>query len=166
MLLSACGASTAPVEQDAVQKIVEQELGIISGGIENEDAITASQPISSLFVLGPNVALRYSVNPFPPAGVEATGVRPFRAFFADAFRINANISQDFTLSELILTGDVATAKVQSVFNSTRIDSVPPQNTTATKDDFFIFQREGGAWRLVRWDEVPVESPPADQGGGV
>ncbi|MCC7478118.1 hypothetical protein IT575_06615 [bacterium] len=159
LALCACGSSTAPLDDSGVQVLLERQISIVAEGIEREDAILASQPVGALFSMGGNVALRYGTATFPPAGISETrGLRPFRTFFAEAFKQNANITQSFEVSDFELNGDVATLTVTSTFNATRVDLVPPQNTTAELEDFMVFQREGGTWRLVNWDQVPEETP--------
>lgn len=159
LVLLGCGSSrSAPLELAAVEMLLTTQLSIMSAGIEREDFILASQPVGDLFIMGPNVALRYGSTTFPPANVEPRGLRPFRTFFNEAFKSNANISQSFTIEDIELNGDVATLTVASEFNSTRVDVTPPQNTTAALDDYMVFQREEGTWRLISWDEIPAEVP--------
>ncbi|MCH7472627.1 hypothetical protein IIA79_06715 [bacterium] len=167
--LAACrGASGPPVDYDAVRAAVVSALGIINIGIEREDPILASQPLSELFTMGGNVAIRYSDEIFPEGeGAPRSGIALFRGFFADAFEVHANIFHSFTLIELDLSGEVATATVEVEFNSLRVDRNPPENHVASGTDYLVFQLEGGAWRLVSWDEVPppFEEPPHDAGEG-
>ncbi len=159
LVLQACSSSGAPTGEEEVRSLLETQLSIVAEGIEREDAILASQPVGSLFSMGANVALRYGSTTFPPAGIsEVRGLRPFRTFFAEAFKQNANITQSFEVTDFEVNGDVATLTVTSTFNATRVDSVPPSNTTAELEDYMVFQREEGTWRLINWDQVPAETP--------
>jgi len=166
LLLAACGVSqTAPVDIASVRALLTQEVAIIALGINREDPVLASQPVSDRFLMGANVAGRYRDQPFDGRGVAA-----FRVFFGGTdgvFGVNANIEQTMVLTDVELQGDdLAAAVVFTNFSSVRVDKTPPEIVPPQIEpwrDLFVFQREGGAWRLINWDEAPL--PPHDQGGG-
>lgn len=166
LLLSACGVSqTAPTQIAAVRALLLQEVAIIALGINREDPILASQPVSDRFLMGPNVASRYRDQPFDGRGVAA-----YRVFFGGTdgvFAVNANIEQTLALTDVELQGiDLAAAVVFSNFSSVRVDKTPPEIVPPQIEpwrDLLVFQREGGAWRLISWDEAPL--PPHDAGEG-
>jgi len=159
LALAACGgAGTAPLDETAVRALLTDELEIIAEGLNREDPVLASQPVSDLFVMGNNIAVRYL-----DAGWTGQGVGSYRAFFDASLAVYDNILQKFELTDLQVTGDVAVARVQQDFSAVRIDRAPPENVTASSEEYFIFEREDGAWLLIRWDEVPP--PPEDEGGG-
>ena len=171
LALSACSGSTGtPDDLEAVRAVVLQSLSLLTEGLQREDAALASQPIGERFYMGPNVALRYSGE--APGGL---GIGPFRAYLTGVFAVQANISCQLELLDLQPqpaaaasrsvsgVGDVVWATVQVTFNSVRVDSAPPQNFTAEYTDYFVFERDSGAWLLERWDEVPP--PVHDEGGG-
>ena len=159
LALCACdGAGTAPLDADAVRALLTDELAIIAEGINREDPVLASQPVGDLFVMGNNIAVRYV-----DTGWGGQGIGAFRAFFAASLNVYDNILQKLELTDLEVTGDVAVATVQEDFSAVRIDRAPPENVTASSVEYFIFEREDGAWLLIRWDEIPP--PPAEEGGG-
>jgi hypothetical protein len=169
LLLAACGVSqTAPTEIAAVRALLTQEVAIIALGINREDPIMASQPVSDSFTMGGNVATRYGNQGWGGTGVN--GVAWFRAFFGGtggAFAVNANIEQTMQLTDVELQGtDLATAVVYTNFSSVRVDKTPPEIVPPQIEpwrDLMVFQREGGAWRLITWDWEPL--PPHDEGEG-
>jgi len=157
LLCSACSASSAPLNEDEVHSQILTELEVISTGLEREDALLASQPIDDKFVMGGNVAIRYL-----DAGWSGEGVGAYRNFFASAFVTLQNISQEFSIDALDVNGAVATCQITGSFSGVRVDLVPPQNVNASGTDYMTFQRKGGQWLLVRWDEVPPAEPPAEE----
>lgn len=160
LALSACsGGAGAPLDEPGVTALLRQHLQLIAEGVSREDPFLASQPVSELFVMGNNIAVR-----FRDAGWENSGIGAFRSFFATVFDLHENILLELELLEVDIVGDVATAKVKVDFNSVRVDRVPPENVTSSSEDYMLFQREAGAWLLIRWDEVPPP-PPHDEGSG-
>jgi hypothetical protein len=157
LAVAACGAESAPLEEAQVRDEIINELGILATGIEREDAILASQPIDDEFIMGGNVAIRYLA-----AGWSGKGVGSFRSFFAAAFAGMQNISQEFELDAINVNGSVTTCQVTGSFSGVQIDPVPPQNVNASGTDYMTFQRKGGQWLLVRWDEVPPAAPPVEE----
>ena len=159
LLLVSCGSSRiAPLEFDPVSLAIERALQTINTGIVREDEILASQQVHSRFVMGSNISLRYRDETWG----EGRGQGDFRKFFKDVFEIHANIYHSLVLIDLELTGDLASARVEVVFNSTRSDKIPPEGFAAEGLDLFIFEREGGSWQLIAWDETP--DPPAHDEG--
>jgi hypothetical protein len=150
-LLCSCSSSGGgPTDQQAVREAVLAVLNTLELGIERGDASLASQGISDQFVLGGNAGLRYSDLPWSGVGIPA-----LRAFFNASFLTRANVQQDFILVNLDVTGELAQALVDSAYNATRIDRVPPEAVTAASRDLLVFRREGVAWRLVSWDVAPA-----------
>lgn len=163
LLLTACGVSqTAPTQIADVRELLTHEVAIIALGINREDPILASQAVSDNFSMGGNVATRYVSQ-----GWSGVGVAAFRVFFNDAFTINANIEQTMELTDVELQGtDLAAAIVYTNFSSVRVDKTPPEIVPPQIEpwrDIMVFQREGGAWRLINWDWQPL--PPHDEGEG-
>lgn len=157
LLLAGCGsARIAPLEIGPVRLAIEQALQTINTGIVTEDEILASQQIHDIFMMDGNISLRYRDVPWG----DVRGQGEFRKFFNTVFEIHANIYHSLVLIDLELTGDIATARVEVIFNSTRSDKIPPEGFAAEGTDLFIFQREGGSWLLIAWDEAP--DPPRAQ----
>ena len=162
LALGACSsAATAPLDIDEVRTALASSIGIIATGIEREDPLLASQPVSDRFTMGNNVAVRYRDQGWNDQWV---GVGRFREFFTSVFEIHANIEQTLDLRDVELIGDVATARVHNEFLSSRVDRLPPENFTAAGWDYFVFEREAGGWRLLSWDEAP-EPEPHEMGEG-
>ena len=158
LTLVACGnAGTAPLDLESVRAVLLAALDVLNTGVEREDPILASQPISDRFSMNNNIAVRYL-----DEGWTGKGAGKFREFFDEVFEIHANIEQQLVLIEVDLQGEVATARVGVDFSSLRVDRTPPENHTASGEDYFIFEREDGSWRLIRWDEALV-MPPQDGG---
>lgn len=152
--LTACASSaTAPLDIDEVRTALEANLDILATGIEREDPLLASQPVSEKFVMGGNIAVRYRDEEW-----SGEGIGSFREFFAGVFELHANIGQTLTLRDVELIGDVATARVHNEFVSSRVDRVPPENYTAAGWDWLVFEREAGGWRLISWEEAPAPEP--------
>ncbi len=167
LLLAACGGSlSAPTDIIAVRAVLEQEVALLALGLSREDALLASQPVSDRFVMGNNIAVRYIDRNWDGRGIAA-----FRVFFGGSdgvFAFNANIEQTLELTDVELQGDeLAAAIVLSSFSSVRVDRTPPEIVPPPIEpwrDQLVFQREGGAWRLISWDEAPLP-PEHDAGEG-
>lgn len=167
LLLASCGGSeSAPTDIISVRQVLEQEVGILALGINRENAVLASQPVSDRFVMGNNIAVRYIDRNWDGRGIAA-----FRNFFGGGdgvFAFNANIEQTLTLTDIELQGDeLAATIVLSSFSSVRVDRTPPEIIPPPIEpwrDQLVFQREGGAWRLISWDEAPLP-PEHDEGEG-
>ena len=160
LLLLGCGSSTtAPLEADAVRSVILANLAIIEAGFNSEDIFLASQPISDQFTLDNNVATRYG-QPWPEAD---RGPGKFRDYLNFVFQLNANIEFSLVLTDLDLSGDIATAHCSTDYASQRPDVIPPEIQVATTDDFLQFEREGGRWLLRRWEVQP--EPVHDEGEG-
>ncbi|GEM_PF-2119358 len=156
LALAACGgAATAPLDISEVRAALANSLSLLATGIEREDPLLASQPVSERFVMGGNIAVRYR-----DEGWSGEGIGSFRDFFASVFELHANIGQSLTLRDVELIGDVATARVHNEFVSSRVDRVPPENYTAAGWDWLVFEREAAGWLLISWDEAP---PAHDMG---
>lgn len=152
--LSACGgAKTAPVDIAEVRTALDHAIKVIATGIEREDAVLASQPVSERFVMGNNVAVRYL-----DGGWSGEGIGKFRTFFDSVFEIHSNISQTFEVRDVNQVGDVAAVRVYNELVSSRVDRTPPENSTAAGWDWFIFERDSGQWLLIGWDEAPEPAP--------
>ena len=155
--LSSCGGSTAPLDPIQLRSLLTQELLIISTGIERQDPLLASQPLDNDFHMDDNVAIRYQDSAW--GGPDVKGPAPFLAFLNKVFGLHANIVMTLELSDVQQTGDLATASVHVVWNSTRTDNVPPGHYTADDHDYFFFRRRAEGWRLLRWQETPAPPPP-------
>jgi hypothetical protein len=163
-ILMACGStSDVPLDITEVRVALIHQLGILATGINREDPMLASQPISERFRMDNNIAVRYH-----PDGWKTNdeGVGKFREFFSKAFEIHANIDQRLELRDLELTGEVAAARVWNWFVSSRTDRTPPENFTASGWDWLVFELDSGVWRLISWDEAPEPEPePVIHNGG-
>lgn len=168
LALSACGgAATAPVDIAAVRLLLEQDIAIIALGINREDAVLTSRPVSDRFIMGGNIAVRYL-----DQGWDGRGISAFRTFFGGrdgVFDTHANIEQTLVLVDVALQGgELAEATVLSSFSSVRTDKSPPEIVPPPIEpwrDLLVFQREGGAWRLINWDEAPLPDPHDEGEGG-
>lgn len=169
LALAACSGSSGTADDLAsVRAVALDALALLAEGLQREDTALASQPIGERFAMGPNVGL------WGGEQMAGAGVGPFRAYLVSLFAVNANISCKLVLQDLqpqpdpgkqtTGVGDVVWATVKVTFNSVHVSSAPPQNFTAEETDYFVFERDNGAWLLERWDEVPPP-PPHDEGGG-
>jgi len=160
ILASCMGAGGVPTGIAGVRTVITHDLTLLAAAVNREDPYTAAQPVSDSFVMGANVGTRYL-----DAGWTGVGAGAFRAYLTGVFSVHANVDLTLTLGDVQLDGDVATATVSVDFTSVRIDRTPPESfATGASDDYFVFKREPGAWRLIRWDVVPPP-PPHDEGGG-
>jgi len=156
--LTGCGsARTAPVDLDTVRAALSAALQQLDTGINREDPLLASQVIGKSFVMGSNISIRYLDAPW-----EGQGPVTFQDFFQAVFTNHANIFHQLVLTDIELAGDIAIARVQVQFNSTRIDRSPPESNFADGEDLCVFQREQGSWLLIDWSEAPP-LPDHDQG---
>lgn len=159
LILASCGKSRiAPLEIGHVRKAIAESLNVINMGIVREDEILASQPVHDLFEMDDNIAIRYRDQEWG----DKPGQTEFRKFFRVVFENHANIYHTLTLLDVELTGDVATARVDVAFSTTRVDRTPPEGYVAEGTDLFIFERVAGQWLLIKWDEAPIP-PPHDEG---
>jgi hypothetical protein len=150
LLIGCAGSGTAPLQFDEVRAVVLHNLSIIETGINAEDIFLASQPISDQFTMDNNVATRYSTE------WTGVGVGEFRNFWNRVFLDNANIEFRVELTELELSGDIATALCNTDYAAQRPDVVPPEIRVATDSDYLQFERSGGRWLLRRWE---IETAP-------
>ncbi|MBN2080572.1 hypothetical protein JW859_00040 [bacterium] len=158
ILLTGCSGSPTPTEISDVRAALEASLYKLAVAIEREDPILASQVASERFVMGDNIAVRYSDD-----GWSGEGIGAFRSFFDGVFTVHANISQTFELRDVEQVGDVATARVYNELVSSRTDRTPPEGYVAAGWDWFIFERVGKNWLLINWDEAsnPAEHEMGD-----
>jgi hypothetical protein len=155
--LNACGPTTAaPTDPIAVRNLLQQELYQLQTGLERSDAILASAMIDDRFTMDNNVSARYR-----DTGWSGSGVATFRGFLNDVFNLQANISANLFLADVVIDGDLATASVSLDWHSQRTDTVPPGQFASLNHDYFFFRRRGAAWLLLRWQEVPTPPPPFD-----
>ena len=152
--LAGCGASSSPLDPVQLRGLLSSELTILATGLERQDPQLASEPINDNFSMDNNVAVRYQDTAW--AG---TGPSAFLTFVNSVFTLQANITVSLDLQDVQQTGDVATATVHVVWNSTRTDSVPPGHYTSDSTDYFFFRRRAAGWRLLRWQETPAPVPP-------
>jgi len=164
LVLAACsGARSAPLDIAQVRAALTNEISILATGINREDPLLASQPVSPRFTMDGNIAMRYHQD-----GWDGEGIGKFREFFAKVFTVHANIDQRFEIRDVNLTGEVAYVRVYNDFLSSRTDVTPPENYTAAGWDWLVFELDGGQWLLIRWDEAPepeLEPIPHDEGTG-
>lgn len=153
LTLCSCGASVGPLEESEVRASILGSLKQVDSGIEREDAFLASAPAGELFRMNNNIAVRYSDGNFEGSGPDA-----LRGVYSKAFNRHANILHTMTLTELVVSGEVATATVEVEFNSLREDKVPPENFTSTSTDILVFTLDHGKWKIRSWEEPPVEEP--------
>lgn len=154
LLLAGCGASVGPLTEPEIRAAVVAAFAELDTGIEREDPYLASHPAAELFHMGNNIAVRYTDGEFSGSGPAA-----LRGLFSNAFKLHANILHETSLLDLSITGDVATAKTSIEFDSLRVDKVPPENFTSTSYDTFVFILEKGNWKILAWDETPLEQEP-------
>jgi hypothetical protein len=149
--LSCSGGQQSADDTAAARSQIQDEITLMANAINREDAASASLPASSRLWISDNVRARFPGGEWP-----ANGIVGCRAFFSTFFAVNANIEFDAKLTEwFTVKGDTATALVEVNLNSTRIDRIPPEAWAAGPYvDYFIFQRESGAWRLITWSEGP------------
>jgi hypothetical protein len=152
--LAGCGASSAPPGPVELRDLLNSELTRLATGLERQDALLAAEPIDDDFGMQNNVAARYS-----DANWSGSGPSGFLAFLNNVFNLHANIQVSLEMSDLQQTGDLATATVHVVWNSTRTDAVPPGHYTADNVDYFFFRRRAAGWRLLHWQETPAPVPP-------
>jgi hypothetical protein len=148
LFLSACSAGSSDTDADSA---VRAALLRITTGINREDVLLASQPVSSRFQIGANVRSRYSAADWNSGN---PGDAEFRGFFGAALLTLANVQQSMEITDLDVQGEVATAHVDAGFDALRILPAPAENVTYRTSDVLVFELEGGSWRLVSWDEVP------------
>lgn len=162
LVLCTCSSSPGvPLDIDAVRAALTYEIGIIATGINHEDPLLASQPVSPRFTMNENVAVRYH-----QGGWDGTGIGKYREFFAKVFTVHANIDQRFTIHDLSLNGEVAWVRVYNDFLSSRTDVTPPENYTAAGWDWLVFELDNGKWLLINWDEAPdPNAEPIDHDAG-
>jgi hypothetical protein len=157
-LIAGCGASGAPTDPTSLRSTIGAELRLVATGIERGDGLLAAEPIDDAFRMGDNVAVRYQDGPWGNGSGEAS----FLQFLNNVFALHANIQLSLQLTDVQQSGDLATASVHVVWNSTRTDVVPPGHYTAENDDYFFFRRRPAGWLLLRWQETPLPPPPFDQ----
>jgi len=160
LAIGCSGSHTVPTDVLGVRQVLQESLNLMAFGFEQEDYFLASQPVSERFTMNNNVAVRYH----PDGWGEVQGVGKFREFLLKVFELHANIEQQFEITGVELNGELANANTNVIFNSARTDTVPPEAHTAPGEDLFIFEKENGAWKLIRWDEQPEH--PEDHGEGV
>jgi hypothetical protein len=157
-MLAACGgAAGAPTDIVSLRPVLADAIATIELGINREDPYLASRPVSDRFTMGGNIAARYF-----GAWSDQQGIAAFRTFFGGAggvFECNADIEQTLELTDLDLLGtDLAQGIVLDSFSSVHVGDGPPEINPpppAPYRDLFVFEREGGAWRLILWDEAPA-----------
>jgi hypothetical protein len=158
LLCSCSGGGGGGGDADAA---VRGALQLLEAGIDREDAQLAAQPIGSHFFLGA-LSIRYSDAAWQPIGNPGPDPRAvFRAYMDNAFEALANPDQRFLVERVDVTGDIAVVRVESRFDAVRIDRTPTENVTFSGTDYMVFERERGAWRLVRWDEVAPATAPVE-----
>jgi hypothetical protein len=157
LLCSACSGNVGIDDPHAIRSIVLQELLQLETGIERGDTLRASSIVADAFTMDNNVATRYRDSDW-----SGSGVASFRSFLNDVFHLHDNIELDFSLGDLVVEGDLATATVTVDWHSQRTDVVPPGQYVARSTDYFFFQRTAGSWLLLKWREVPAPPPPFDQ----
>jgi len=154
LLVAGCGASVGPITEPEVRAAVLEAFSKLDSGIEREDQFLASSPAAELFHMGNNIAVRYTDAEFSGAGPSA-----LRSLFTTTFALHANILHETSLLDLTLNGEVATVNAQIEFDSLRVDKVPPENFTSNSFDTFVFVLEKGGWKILAWDETPLEEAP-------
>jgi len=160
MLFGCGGSSTAAQEYDAVRLVILNNLAIIQHGINAEDIFLASQPVSDQFTMDNNVATRYA------AEWTGKGVGEFRNFWNGVFISSANIDFTIVLTELILSGDIATAYCSTNYTSQQPDIIPPEIKVSSENDFLQFERVAGQWLLRRWEAEPEPVHTEGDGGTI
>jgi hypothetical protein len=163
-VLAACSsAQVAPFDIADVRANLENAVSIVETGFNREDPILASQPVGSSFTMDGNVAVRYRDGGWNSGWV---GIGKFREYCNGVFGVHANIIMEMTVTDVMMTGDLATAIVQVDFYSMRSDRTPPENHTASGIDYLVFERDTGSWLLRRWEEKPpppvFEEPPVEE----
>lgn len=163
LTLAACSsAQVSPFDIADVRATLENAVSIVETGFNREDPILASQPIAASFTMDGNVAVRYRDGGWKS---EWQGIGSFRTFCNDVIETHANIIMEMTVTDVMMTGDLATAVVQVDFYSMRADRTPPENHTASGLDYMVFERETGSWLMRRWEEKPpppVYEEPAEE----
>ena len=156
MLFGLTACSSASTSRSDTQAAIGAALDVLEAGFSSEDAILASQPIGEEFFLGSNVGARFSAGAWDVT--ETTpAVGRFRVFFNDAFAHFANTQLELTLSEVAVSGQLATATVATRLDAVRTDTTPAESVTYSTTDYMLFEWQGQGWRLIRWDEQPPGS---------
>ncbi|MDQ3024433.1 MAG: nuclear transport factor 2 family protein [bacterium] len=132
-----------------VRRVVTENLARISIDICSEDVHEAEGFIHDSFVLQPEVAARFNVGPF-----EGMGKAAFRSFFERVVEKYGDISLTFTVNQIDVEGNLASAHVTVSFSGNNTDAIPPVELNFTENDLFVFEYNGDTYALINWGEDP------------
>jgi hypothetical protein len=158
MLAGCMSGSTSPLapggggDTSAQTAAVEQAVTNLARDIQTEDLNAMRDLFSSLFTLDSNLALRFPTTSTTSDSPYATSDEI--AFFNDFFQQNENITCTLAVSEVVITGSVATVHAHFTLSSLYILDVPPTTYQAEGDDLMVYAVSDGQWKLTTWQADP------------
>ncbi len=159
------GIKIAPPAGDApesVRKSLAQTIALVERAVNDEDTILAANQVAGIFKMDGLVAFRFrrSNAPAQPVPTENLGL-----LLNDFYRDNENIRVTLRLREVTQNGDLASSLLEFHLSATYALESPPINYFVDSLDRVTFQREGGAWKLIAWEEVEEVGSGDEQNPG-
>ena len=168
-LLSGCGGGGFKIEPptgadvpESVRKSIAQTIALVERAINDEDTILAANQVANIFRMDGLVGFRFRRSNAPAQPVPTDNVA---VLLNDFYRDNENIRVTLRLRDVTQNGDLASSLLEFHLTATYALESPPINYFVDSLDRVTFQREGGAWRLIAWEEVEEVSSGDEQNPG-
>lgn len=168
-LFAACGSGGFKVEPptgsdvpESIRKSLAQTIALVERAINDEDTILAANQVANIFKMDGLVAFRLRRSNAPALPVPADNIA---VLLNDFYRDNENIRVTLRLRDVTQNGDLASSLLEFHLSATYALESPPINYFVDSVDRVTFQREGGAWKLINWEEVEEVSSGDEQNPG-